>query len=255
MLDIFEEIVNIKKSERTAALCTVTSTSGSTPRKEGSKMIVFTDGSIIGTVGGGSIEKEVIDQALECIKVKKNCSYDFNLREDLGMICGGKMSVFIEVVNPSLKLYLFGAGHIGRAISKYAIDFGFDITLIDNREEIFKQEFPSYCKIVCKDYTEAIDTLKFDNNTYIVILTHKHLFDADVLEKTCKKEYAYLGMIGSKPKIAETKMNFISKGILTSEEFDKIDSPIGLKFAAETPEEIAISILAKLIDTKNKLKQ
>ncbi len=251
MQSIFSKIEELKSEQQSAALCIVIDTKGSTPRKHGAKMIVFTDGSIYGTIGGGSVEKEVSEKAVMLIKTGKPEKCTFSLEKDLGMHCGGYMEVYIEPVIPLKKLYIFGAGHIGRAVAKFAAELNFAITLFDAREGIFlDNEFSAYTS-VNMDYFKAIDNAVFDENTFSVIVTPKHSFDEEILAKIGKKPHAYIGMIGSANKVELLKKRFIKEKILTKIELDKIDMPIGIKFAVETPQEIAVSIIAKLIDVRN----
>ncbi len=251
MKTIYQEIANIENSSRPAALCIVTDTQGSSPRKAGSKMIVFEDGSIIGTIGGGSIEKEVIDEALKVIKKKTPFFNKYVLKNDVGMLCGGGMDVYIEPISRQQKLIIFGAGHISRTLVAFAKELGFIITVIDERPGIMNDSCFENCTKFNLIFNEAIEKIEFDDNTYIVIVTHKHIHDAEVLKLVCKKKHAYLGMIGSKVKVAEIKKEFIKEKILTEDQFNKIDTPIGIKLAANTPQEIAVCILAKLIDVRN----
>jgi xanthine dehydrogenase accessory factor len=251
MKTIYQEIANLENSTKPAALCLVTSTQGSSPRKAGSKMIVFDDGTIIGTIGGGSIEKEVIDEAMKVIKQKTTCYKEYKLKNDVGMLCGGSMNVFIEPISKQQKLIIFGAGHISRTLSKFAIELGFSVTVIDERPGIMEDSSFENCVKLNMIFNDAIEKIEFDDNSYIVIVTHKHANDSNVLKLVCKKKFAYLGMIGSKVKVAEVKKEFIKDKILTEEQFNMIDTPIGIKLAANTPQEIAICILAKLIDVRN----
>ena len=251
MKTIYQEIANIENSNKPAALCIVTSTQGSSPRKAGSKMIVFEDGTIIGTIGGGSIEKEVIDEAQKVIKNKTPFYREYKLKDDVGMNCGGGMEVYIEPISQQEKLIVFGAGHISRTLSKFAVELGFRITVVDERPNIMNDVCFDNCEKLNINFDEAVEKIAFDDNTYIVILTHKHLNDAEVLKLVCKRKHIYLGMIGSKVKVAEIKKDFINKKILSEEEFNLIDTPIGIKLAANTPQEIAVCIVAKLIDVRN----
>jgi xanthine dehydrogenase accessory factor len=253
MKSIFQDIADIEKTNKPAALCIVISTKGSSPRKAGSKMIVFEDGSITGTIGGGSIEKEVIEEARKVIISKNPFSKEYMLKNDVGMLCGGSMEVYIEPVERQQKLLVFGAGHIARTLVKFATELGFSITIVDERPGILDDPAFENCMKLNIIHNDAIEKIEFDSNTYIVIITHKHIHDAEILKLVCKKKNAYLGMIGSKPKVAEIKKEFIKEKILTAEQFDLIDSPIGIKLAANTPQEIAVCIIAKLIDVRNKI--
>jgi len=214
-------------------------------------MIVLEDGNIWGTIGGGSLELKVIEDAGKAISLNQPQKFIYDLGEDLSMHCGGTAEVYVEPVNPALKLFIFGAGHIGKALVKYAPDFGFRITLIDHRKELTDQFDVNSVDLIPDDYMKAIDKLNFDLNTFIVIVTPKHAFDEEILARCGTKQFAYLGMMGSKTKVALARKRLIEEKRLTEEQLAKVDMPIGIKFNAQTPEEIAISILAKLIDIKN----
>jgi xanthine dehydrogenase accessory factor len=251
MQRIFGKIEEITDGQKPAALCIVIETHGSTPRKTGAKMIVFSDGSVYGSIGGGSVEKEVARMAVKMIASGKPAKVSFNLDQDLGMHCGGEMEVYIEPLHPLKKLFIFGAGHIGKSLALFARDLEFSVTLFDPREEIFKDEAFAGFNTINKDYFQAIGDAVFDDNTYVVIVTPKHILDEEILAVVARKPYAYLGMIGSSRKVELLKKRFLQENILTGDELAKIDMPIGIKFKTETPQEIAISILAKLIDVRN----
>jgi xanthine dehydrogenase accessory factor len=251
MNDIFTELKLIKSSGEKAAFCIVVDTKGSVPAKAGSKMIVFADKNIRGTIGGGSLELKVIEKALEVIKTNKPEKLVFDLGHDLEMHCGGFTEVYIEPVLPENHLYIFGAGHIGKELSKYADDLGFMVTLIDPRAEPAGELSLPGVLVVQEDYISFANKTEFDDFSYIVILTPKHQFDEELLSVCSKKQNAYLGMIGSKEKVAHAKKKLLAENVLSSEQIDKLDMPIGIKFNAKTPKEIAISILARLIDVRN----
>ena len=251
MQSIFSKAEEIKNEQESAALCIVVDTKGSTPRKQGAKMIVYADGRIFGTIGGGGIEKEVADKALELIASGKPEKCVFNLGADLGMHCGGHMEVYIEPIGAAQKLYIFGAGHIGKALAGFAKALDFGVTLFDPREDIFKGKEFENCNCINKDYFEAIEEALFDGNTYCVIVTPKHTFDEEILARIAGKPHAYVGMIGSTRKVDLLKKRFLAEKLLTAAELETIDMPIGIKLHAESPQEIAICILAKLIDVRN----
>ncbi|MBI4646769.1 MAG: XdhC family protein [Bacteroidia bacterium] len=170
------------------------------------------------------------------------------------MHCGGSVNVYFEPVNPNHKLFIFGAGHIGRTLAQFAKELSFQVIVIDDRQGIFNSEEFNGCKCIEMSYLKAVEQCNFDDDSYIVIVTPKHSFDEDILAVVARKPHKYIGMIGSNKKVKMAKERFISQNILTQEELDKINMPIGIKFAVETPEEIAISILAKLIDVRNSSK-
>ncbi|MEI7982574.1 MAG: XdhC family protein [Bacteroidota bacterium] len=253
MQGIFSKAEALKNENIHAAICIVVETHGSTPRKQGAKMIVFADGSVYGSIGGGSVEKEVAVKAMALIRSGKREKCSFQLEQDLAMHCGGEMEVYIEPINPTQKLIIFGAGHIGRALAGFAREVDFSVTVIDPRENIFIDQSFSHCNCINTDYFQAIGETVFDDSTYIVIVTPRHISDEEILARVSRKPHAYLGMIGSKQKVGLLKARFLDEKILTTEELDKVDMPIGIRFKAETPQEIAISILAKLIDVRNSI--
>jgi xanthine dehydrogenase accessory factor len=236
---------------RPSALCIVTCASGSVPGKTGAKMIVYGDGSIEGTVGGGGLEKHVIEDALEIIRTQIPRLKEYNLQKDLGMTCGGAVSIYIEPLLKPSKLYIFGAGHIGKMLAHYAPDMDFETYLIDWRTDLFENHDHLRYRQVCKPYLEAAAEFSFDSDSYIVIVTPNHDMDEEVLAAVGKKDVAYLGLIGSKRKIESLTRLFLQENRLTQEELNRVDMPIGIRFNAITPAEIAVSILAKLIDVKN----
>lgn len=253
MENIYEKIIQAEQSDALSALCIVTKISGSAPGKPGMKMIVYEDGKISGTVGGGAIEKEIMEKALEIMHSSAPLYFSFNLKNDLNMECGGGAEVYIEPINQKKKLYIFGGGHIGKALSGFAFELGFDVTLIDERPGIFDSYSNDKLKFVNNHFSKAINEISFDKRSFFVIVTHQHIHDAEILKLLCNKTYAYLGMIGSRIKVDKIRKEFIDENVISAEMAENIDMPIGIKFKAITPNEIAISILAKLIDVKNNL--
>lgn len=251
MLNIFEEIVIAQKENKKAILCIVINKIGSGPQIPGSKMIIYEDGSIKGTIGGGNIEKTVIEKSKELMKQNVTQKLTFDLKEDLQMSCGGNMEVYIETINPLPDLFIFGAGHVGKAVAYFAHKIGFNIHLIDPRHNIFSDEELNKYRCIQDDYLKATEYLNIHKDSYIIVVTPQHAFDEALVAILGKNKYKYLGMIGSTKKVALLKQRFISENILTAKQLEKIDMPIGIKIAAKTPEEIAISIIAKLIDIKN----
>lgn len=251
MEHLFGKIEEIISGLKPAALCIVIDTQGSTPRKTGAKMIVYPDGSVTGSIGGGRVENEVAGMAVKLMSSGKPAKVLFNLDEDLDMHCGGSMEVYIEPLNPLKKLFIFGAGHIGKVLARYAREFDFSVTLIDPRDDIFGDDIIKKYNCINQDYFQAIKAMLFDENTYVVIVTPKHILDEEILALVARKPHAYLGMIGSTRKVDLLKKRFLEENILSREELEQVDMPIGIRFNAETPQEIAISILAKLIDVRN----
>ena len=249
---MYEKITEIIKQEKKFAICIIVNTKGSTPRKIGSKMLVLEDKTIYGSIGGGELEKTIIEKALIVIKTQQPQLIINKLEADHHMACGGEMDIYIEPIIHRQKLYIFGAGHIGKILAEFSSKFNFQITVIDNRKGIFDDWNKEQFNLINKNYEDIFETLKFDAQTFICCVTYAHTFDKEVIAYCGKQQFAYLGMLSSKRKVAKFKTEFIKNNILTPEEIDKIDMPMGVPITCETPEEIAISILAKLIDVKNK---
>ncbi len=253
MNDILLQAADLIKQNKSAALCTVVETNGSSPRKADSKMLVYSDGNISGTIGGGSVEKEAITEALKVLKTGSSILLKYNLKNDLSMECGGSMQIYIECLAQKPQLYVFGAGHVGKAFTSLALNLGFRINVIDERTGIFDSYIQNPdLQLFNEHFSDYILREDFNDNIYIVILTHQHINDFDVLKLVCNKPHAYLGMIGSKIKVAQAANKLRDEKILSDDKINKIDMPIGIPIKSETPEEIAISILAKIIDVKNK---
>jgi len=255
LTDIYDEIISVKNSDKKAALCTIINTKGSAPRKIGAKMLVYEDGSIKGTIGGGDLEKKVIDEAIQVINKQEASIFKHDLLHQHGMCCGGVVEIFIEPIMKIKRLFIFGAGHTGQALAKFANDSGFEVFLIDDRKEYIDQCGVEGINKMNLGHTAALQALPFDKNSYVVITTYSHQIDRDILAYCVKKDRAYLGMIGSKRKVNMTKKMFIDSNIGSEAELGKIHMPIGIDINAETPEEIAVSILAELIKVKNSTKE
>jgi xanthine dehydrogenase accessory factor len=250
-MNLLREIENIRKETVKAALCIIVQTKGSTPRKVGAKMIVKEDGSIIGTIGGGNLEKKVIENAIQQIDENEPKLFKHDLLHQHNMCCGGSVEIYIEPIQKMNKLYIFGAGHTGNALAKYAIDMDFDVYVIDDRVAYIEDINIEGINKMNLDYKKVLPSLPFDRNTYIVIMTYEHSHDRDILSYCIKQSYAYLGMIGSQRKVELTKKMFKEGKLATEKELKNIDMPMGISINAEGPEEIAISIMAKLISVKN----
>ena len=249
-----DEIKKILTENRTAAICTIVESKGSTPRKIGAKMIVYEDGTIIGTIGGGNLEKKVIKNALNQINLNTPKLYKHDLLHQHNMCCGGFLSIYIEPIMKNKKLYIFGAGHTGEALAYHASKMDFDTYIIDDRTEYLdKINIKGISKMNIK-YSTALPSLPFDKNTFITIMTYEHQFDRDILSYCIKQPFAYLGMIGSKRKIHLTRKMFLDGKIASDDDLNNVDMPMGLDINADAPHEVAISILAKLIEVKNNLK-
>lgn len=250
MKSIYKVLQEIENSNSQAVLCTIISTKGSTPRKIGAKMIVFENGKIFGSIGGGALEKEIIEQAAEVVENQKSKLVSYNLVKQLEMCCGGTVEIFLELVMNKKKLLIFGAGHIGKSLAKFALELDFEVSLVDERIDAF-EDFDTDCLRIQESHLSAIEKLNFDKNTYIVIVTHDHAYDREILALCSKKQNGYIGMIGSKRKVELAKNMLLSSNLMTEQELKQVDLRMGINISAKTPQEIAISILAKLIELRN----
>lgn len=258
MEDIYEEIAKIRREGGSAALATVVRTKGSTPRSEGAKMLIKSDGTIIGSIGGGCPEAEVWQEAKKVMEEGRPRIVQFDLtgREaDSAMICGGIVDIFIEPVVSQPTIYFFGAGHIGFSAAKIAKTAGFRVVVVDDRHDYASREkFPEADELYAQEYQEIFPHLFIDDNSYIVIACRDHTLDQTVLEMTLKTPARYIGMIASKKKAKTTLDNLADKGV-SREALQRVHSPIGLDISAETPEEIAVSIVAELIKVRREKPQ
>jgi xanthine dehydrogenase accessory factor len=250
--DIYAELALMSAAGEEGALCTVISASGSTPREEGAKMLVKADGSIVGTVGGGAVEKAAIKEALEAIKRgrAKKMEYKLNAQGDLGMLCGGDTEIFIEPIAAAPSLFVFGGGHIAVPLVKMAAMCGFRATVVDERPDYgCPSRFPEAVEALSMEIPEAYKRLKIEKGSYIVIITHGHKGDEAALEGALRTPAKYIGMIGSAAKNKAVFSHLLAKGF-TQADLARTHGPIGLRIKAQTPEEIAVSILAEMIAVK-----
>jgi xanthine dehydrogenase accessory factor len=249
MKDIYDEIQRLMANNESAALATLISISGSTPRGQGAKMLVRQDGSIVGTVGGSLLEGNVREEARNVIADGKSKILDFDLtgKEAGGMICGGVAKVYIEPIVPMPTLFVFGGGHISYFLSRIGKIVGFRVVVIDDRKEYANPvRFPEADETLADAYEAVFPRLKIDDFAYIIIVTRGHAFDQTVLEWAVTTDARYIGMIGSKIKIKRIYNNLTEKGV-SQDKLDQVYAPIGLDIHSETPEEIAVSILSEII--------
>lgn len=253
-MDIYREIVENINSGKVFVLASIVNSSGSTPRKTGAKMIVYPNGTISGTLGGGYFEKAVIEDCLKLIESQtlnslKKYSFSQFGENATGMCCGGNVEVFMEVHTKPNRLIIFGGGHIGKELVKLAAGSDFNITVVDDRKEIiesFKDIVDT--KLAGIDYEANLPDL--DENCFVVIVSRSHQTDRVIVQSIINDNYRYLGLIGSKAKTDKMFSHLKETGI-DKKSLDKIHTPIGLDINAEGPYEIAVSILGEIIAIKN----
>jgi xanthine dehydrogenase accessory factor len=250
-VDIYEQIVQLRREGRRGAVATIVNVRGSIPSFRTAKMLVRDDGSIVGTIGGGCVEADVWQAAREVMESEKPRTLSFNLNQDpkydTGLVCGGTLDIFIEPILPPALLYLFGAGHVALNVCQSASRAGFDVIVIDDRSSYATQErFPAAREIHALEFDEALKKLDPSESSYIVIVTRGHRDDMHILRWAVQTRARYIGMIGSKRKVIAIA-KALQEERLPAHLFDRVHAPIGIDIGAVTPEEIAVAITAELI--------
>ena len=255
MVEIYKKILDALSRGESTALCTVSQSAGSSPQKAGSKMLVYADGRIDGTIGGGAIEQATILEALEVLQSGGTRLFKAHLSRDLAMCCGGRIEILIEPIDTRPALFLFGGGHVGRALCEVAHQAGFDVHVIDEREEHCSASIhPHASALTCAVPTDVLDDLPFGPNSYAVIVTHSHRLDEDLLARCADRPLRYLGMIGSRAKVRRF-LDRYRKRDLPMDPFVGVHAPIGLQIGAIEPGEIAVSIVAEMVAVRRGLTQ
>jgi xanthine dehydrogenase accessory factor len=258
-MDIYEEIVKLRREGRRGAVATIVNVRGSIPSFETAKMLVRDDGSVAGTIGGGCVEAEIWQAAREVMESEKPRTLTFNLNQDpkydTGLVCGGTLDIFVEPVLPPALLYIFGAGHVSVNLYKVARSAGFDVTVVDDRETYANRErFPEAKEIIAEDFDRAMARLNPGEAAYLVIVTRGHRDDMRVLRWAVQTPARYIGMIGSRRETI-TIFKELTKEGLSPELFKRVHAPVGLDIGAITPEEIAVAITAELIAARRRVER
>ena len=250
-MDIFEEIVELRRTGRRGALATIIHARGSIPSFESAKMLVRDDGSIAGTIGGGCVEAEVWQAAREVMEEEKPRNLTFNLNHDpkydTGLVCGGTLEIYLEPILPVQTLYLFGAGHVSINVYRAGRMAGFEVVVVDDRETYANRErFPEAKDVYADDFERVLSQLAPNHSSYLLIVTRGHRDDMRVLRWAVETPARYIGMIGSQRKVIAIYKQLEKEGI-SPEKLARVYAPVGLNIGAITPEEIAIAIVAEMI--------
>ena len=256
-LEIFDEAVKSLKMGQKIAICTVVEKVGSGPRPEGAKILIKENGETFGTIGGGEFERKLKEEAIKAIKEGKPRSVKFSLYEggkegeiSTGLWCGGRMTVFIDVIEPRPRMIIVGSGHIALPTYRIAEILGFDITVVDdNFNTATNERFPN-AKLICReDFESALKEVEVDEKSFVLILHGEPKHDLAALRRFVNEKVAYLGLLGSLGKITKLK-DILKKDGVAADKIEKVHAPIGIDIGATTPEEIAVSILAEVIKEK-----
>jgi xanthine dehydrogenase accessory factor len=255
-MDLFEEVVRLRRAGQKCALATIVEVNGSIPSYESAKMLVREDGSIAGTVGGGCVEAEVWNAAREVIAEEKPRRLRFTLghdaSEDTGLICGGQLEIFIEPVVPQPKAFIFGAGHISKSLARVASLAGFYTVVADDRELFANRaRFPDSEEVHAAEYEALFPQLEISSSSYLIIVTRGHRDDLRVLRLALATPARYIAMIGSRRKVLGVMKELEKEGVARPA-FERLFAPMGLDIGALTPEEIAVAVVAEMIAVRRR---
>ena len=254
-IPIFKKLIALLEEGVPVACATIISASGSVPRREGTRMLIADDRSVYGTIGGGAMEHDVIALSRRSLTSRSVIIKEFRFSEGKTrkkeMLCGGRLTIMIEPMFPPDTAIICGAGHIGHALYTLCRTMDFRTIIIDDRKEyLTRQRFPEAEMLICESFPRALAQLPIRSHDYVIACTRRHDIDQQCLEVALKKEATYIGMLGSRPKWAQIKKNLKAKGFSTRD-IARVHCPIGLPIGAVTPEEIAVSIAAELIQHRN----
>ncbi len=255
MKELFSKIIEEIENNRRVALITVVNKLGSAPREPGAKMLVFEDGTTLGTIGGGSFERQVVSEALKAIREEKPRKIKYVFRRDhipkdavpTGLECGGELEVFIDVISPAPRIIIVGAGHIGKPLADLAHMMSFRVIVIDENSEIASRErFPYAEKIIVNELAKGLLEAEVSRNDFVAIVYGGLEEDYKVFKQAILAEPRYVGLLGSKRKVTLFKKQLLEEGINLDNYKGRVYAPIGLDIGARTPEEIAVSIMAEI---------
>ncbi len=252
--EVYRAVVRALDEGERAALVTIVSTGGSTPQRVGAKMLVYEDGRTAGTIGGGCYEHDAAGKAREAMRLQRPQLVSYSLNDDLaaesGLICGGRMDVYIEPIEPAPQLYLVGAGHVSVEVARLAQLVGFRVHVVDDREKFANADrFPD-AEIVVDDIGEWLGRAELPASAYVVVVTRGHRYDHEAMKHLAARPARYLGLIGSRAKVLRIFEALADDGVPT-DRLAAVHAPIGLDIGAVTPAEIAVSIVAELVAVRS----
>lgn len=247
---LLQELLAAQESGQPVAMATVVKARGSVPRHAGSKMLVYPDGRLSGTVGGGEMEARIRSEALAALQDGRTRLVPYSLvdpkRGDPG-VCGGEVEIYVEPYSSPASVLVIGCGHVGQAVADLAGWLGYRVAVHDDRQELVSPDvIPSADVYLAGTIEEALDDFKVTENCYVVVVTRNVLVDREILPKLLDTPTPYIGVIGSRRRWAETRRLLLEDG-LSEATLERFHSPIGLDLNAETPREIALSIMGEII--------
>ena len=243
---VWEVLQRWRAERRRFVLATVTESRGYTPRKPGAHMLVGSEGETAGTIGGGAIEQEVLSAARALLESGGSATLRRHLTQELGMCCGGEMAVFLEVLEPAPRLVVFGAGYIARPLAALAASCGFEVRVVDERADWATAErFPA-ARVELREPEAFLHAFESNHDDFAVVATHDHALDQRLVQILLRRPFRFVGMIGSVPKQRKFALRLKARGY-SSAEIARLQTPLGVSIGADTPEEIAVSVMAQLI--------
>lgn len=249
--DLLAEAARCIEADVPVAMVTVVGAQGSTPQRPGARMLVFSDGSVSGTIGGGCVEAEMARRARQALEGGRPLLTTYDLTPDQageeGLVCGGRMEVFIEPLEATPHLAILGAGHVARPLCALAATAGFRVSILDDREKYATAaRFEAAHNVVVGAFESSAELLGITPRSYVVVVTRGHRGDAVALGSCLPLRPRFLGLLGSKAKMVHVFTDLVERGF-SAEDLARIETPVGVEIGAETPEEIAVSIVARLI--------
>lgn len=249
--DLFTQAARCVESDIPAALVTVVGAQGSTPQGPGARMLVLADGGVNGTIGGGCVEAEMVRRARVAIENGRPLLTTYDLTPEQageeGLVCGGRMEVFIEPLESTPDLAILGAGHVARPLCTLAAMTGFRVAVLDDREKYATEErFPDATRVVVSPFESAGEALGLTPRSFVIVVTRGHRGDATAIASCLPLRPRFLGLLGSKAKMVHVFTDLLQRGF-SSEDLARVETPVGVEIGAESPEEIAVSIVARMI--------
>jgi xanthine dehydrogenase accessory factor len=253
--EIYDRIVHLREHGGEAVLVTVVGKEGSAPAAPGAKMLVYADGSTVGTVGGGALERLATSKALELLEQRRPLLVEYSLGEDgevsdaeqIDMACGGRASLFYDYLGYQAHIYIFGAGHVGRAIAYHLKGLRYHVTVVDHRQEMLT-DLEGADRLIVGEYDKLLQDEQMPAGAFYLIATPAHAFDYVVLHKIFASNWQpqYVGIVGSRRK-AGSMLRRLAEELGGAADFDFIYCPVGLDLGGRTPEEIAVAVVAEIL--------
>jgi xanthine dehydrogenase accessory factor len=250
-MQIYEEALRLKRQGRISVIATIVECRGSSPQKQGAKMLVRDDGSLLGTLGGGCLEADVVQAALMAMQDGEPATMAFELTErEGGLVCGGTVLVYLEPLMLDPHLVILGAGHVGKTLARLARFTGFRVTVVDDRQEFANREnIPDADDLMVAEFDRAFEGIPVENGTFVVVATRGHNHDLDAVKAALRTKAGYIGLLGSRRKKA-LLFKALEESGFPPEDISRVIIPVGMEIGSVTPEEIGVSIMAQIIQKR-----